>query len=438
MTTFKKITLVVIFLSSLQFMAQNRELKKELDASLVIINGKIIDGTGSVPITDGIVAIKGDRITAVGKRKDYQIPKGVKIIDAKGGTIMPGLIDSHVHEGYDGSFRKSYLALGVTSICDLGSGLSKLKQFESEFSGGSIIARGFRAGPIITAVNGLPGIAFDSSWRYDACRETDSVEKAITITRDLLDSGIDIVKIYLENHVIGYPIQKMLNLQQVKAIAQETHKKGKLLRAHLTDMDNLELAYKGDVDVFEHVPLPKIEKAMKDSIIAAGNPLKILEEKYKSFYDDWFPKMIEKGIIMVPTFDRGPVGSYYYKENRTEWENAVVAFILNIVRKYHNLGGIIAFGTDYNATGERKLDASVLQNEFELLSKAGLTPLEIINAATLKAAEVSGHGKDLGSIEKGKLADILIIKGRPDLNIKDIANLAAVIKDGKIVNYNDN
>ena len=104
------------------------------------IRGKVIDGTGREPILDGIVAIQGDRISAVGPASDFHDPPIDGWIDDGGGTVLPGVIDSHVHSGVDHKVRRHYLQNGVTAVCDLGSTLESMLQFGMQDDGSGPLA----------------------------------------------------------------------------------------------------------------------------------------------------------------------------------------------------------------------------------------------------------------------------------------------------------
>ena len=111
--------------------------------ALVVTNGVVIDGTGTPPIRDGAVVIVQDKIFAVGPSGDFAISPQTQTIDAKGGTIMPGIINSHVHEAQSALIRKYYFLIrGVTSACDVGSPIEVMPEFIDKSYG--LTARGFR------------------------------------------------------------------------------------------------------------------------------------------------------------------------------------------------------------------------------------------------------------------------------------------------------
>jgi hypothetical protein len=126
--------------------------------SLVVTNGIVVDGTGSDPITNGLVAIRGNRIVAIGQSVDFKIPKDIAVIDAEGGFILPGVINSHAHRVAPAATRRHLFLLdGVTSVCDVGDPLPRMQEFEQEETQSGPAARGFNAGPIVTAPDGYPG-----------------------------------------------------------------------------------------------------------------------------------------------------------------------------------------------------------------------------------------------------------------------------------------
>jgi predicted amidohydrolase YtcJ len=108
--------------------------REELQSiSFVITNGVVVDGTGTDPIPDGLVAIQGNHIVFVGQSADFKIPKDVPVIDATGGTILPGIINAHVHRVAPAATRRHLFLLdGVTSVCDLGDLLSRMHEFEQK------------------------------------------------------------------------------------------------------------------------------------------------------------------------------------------------------------------------------------------------------------------------------------------------------------------
>ena len=397
----------------------------ESAACLAIIHARIIDGTGVDPIEDGVVLIRGNRITAAAKTGEVHIPSDAEVIDARGRTLLPGLIDSHVHSAAPPSVRRRFLRAGYTSICDLGSPLKVIALFEKEYDGSKAAARGFRAGPIITAPGGLPDAVLHENLNFEVA-DPEAARKGVT---DLVQKGADVIKIYLEPSD-EYP---MVDLERVKAVVDAAHAEGILVRAHVSKLAALDTALQGGVDVIEHVPKPGLNNAkLTERLSNSKDPMKDLYDIVVApEYDEQLPRIVRKGAVLVPTLARG-LGRFYKNKNATEAQRVIGDGVIEIVRRYHALGGRIALGTDFNANTEEHIPGEMQFEEIKLLSAAGLEPLEIIKACTQEAARVSGRGKDLGTIEPGKLADLILVDGDPLADLTALRRIAMVVKDGAV------
>jgi imidazolonepropionase-like amidohydrolase len=390
--------------------------------ALVIANGTVIDGTGAAPIADGVVVIEGDRIASVGRAAGYAIPSDVATIDAKGGTILPGIINAHVHGASNAAVRRVYFLLkGVTSVCDMGSPLKQMPAFAGDHVKGPA-ARGFRSGPMITVHGGYPDIV----WHFDLNYEVATPDEARSAVADLVDRGADVIKITLEPGGEGY-VWPTLDLEQVRAVVQEAHVRGKLVRAHVGDIDGtgvLETVLDGGVDVIEHVPLPVFSaKEAYDLLKDTGQYTMTVEAR------DQLARLAARGVVMVPTLTAHE--PLCVEANLTpEQRQGCYDFYLDPVRYFHALGGTVALGNDWGA-GEW-IERGMPLREMELLLEAGLTPMEVIRAGTQHAAWVCGHGDELGTLEPGKLADVTVVDGDPLADIEAMGRVSAVIKGGQV------
>lgn len=394
---------------------------------LVIRNGTVIDGTGGEPIPNGIVIIRGERIVAVDREAYVEVPSGAQVIDAQGGTILPGLIDSHVHTAWSGELRREFLELGVTSVCDLGSPIERMDDFQQDTWNGKPVARGLRAGPIITAPDGLPDAVLHAGLNYEV-GTTAEAHRGVT---DLMSRGADVIKVYLQPTANNEPYP-MLDEAVLKVIVAESHAHGKLVRAHVTKLSLVPMALACGVDVIEHVPEPELsEEGIMRELQGSDDPLTELFELYVvAEYDTLLPQMAKQEVVMVPTLARLVIERYGFPE-LTPGQRVLVDGLLEIVRRFHAAGGVIALGTDYNP-GAAGIQPDLFLREIELLQAAGLTPMEVIEAATVHAARVCGHGQDLGTIEAGKLADLQIVDGDPAEDLGALERVVLVIKGGKV------
>jgi len=380
---------------------------------IIITNGMILDGMGSEPIHDGIVVIVGDRITYVGGAEDYPQSSDGLVLDARGGTILPGIIDSHVHNASDPAIRRLFLNDGVTAVCDLGSPLEDMPQFEKEDMVQQPVARGYRAGPILTAQGGLPGAVLQQSLNY----EVGTSEAAQAAVGDLSERGADVIKVYLQELGNGV-IYPMLEADELAAIVEEAHGLGLLVRAHVTYTFLLDNAIQAGVDIIEHVPVNATESESR-----------LPESEWLTFYESNFKQMVDTGIVMIPTLDR-PYGNLYRATDTPPEMRTLLEKILGVVDWFHDMGGVVGLGTDWN-TGVG-LQAGMPLGEMEMLLAAGLTPMDVIEAGTRVSAYACGHGDELGTLEPGKLADIIVVDGNPLEDLQVMSEVTLVIKNGEI------
>ena len=402
-------------------MSSSPTLKTIPADALVIVNGIVIDGTGADPIPDGIVAMRGTRIVAVGHKEDFAIPSEVDIIDAKGGAILPGIIDAHTHLTDNPTTRRfSFLLEGVTATCDLGGPLESMPQFEQNDTTGPS-ARGFYAGPIITAPGGYP----DAEGRgHHINYEVANPDEARAAVADLIQHGSDVIKIVLEPGPIGvsWPV---LSPQEVKTVVEEAHARGKLVRAHVIHADFLNISLNAGVDAIEHVPIPQLSEA--DWKVATDNNDHL---KLPVDYEAQLVRMVEQHVVMVPTLSVTPViCDMDWYGTPLEYQPLCGELLLEAVRRFHELGGTVALGNDY---GTWRVELGMPLPEMRLLLAAGLTPMEVIEASTRNAARVCGHGDELGTLEPGKLADVIIVDGNPLIDIEEMSQVLLVIKGGQI------
>ena len=400
---------------------------------IIISNGTVVDGLGSEPIRDGIVVIEKDRIAFVGRSADYSQPAQALVIDAQGGTILPGIIDAHVHSAVNPVYRQKSLNNGITAICDLGSPLEDMPKFHENYLEGDPVASGFHSGPIITAEGGLPDAVLHIDYNYEV-RTPDEARAAVV---DLHNRGVDVIKVYLQSEG-GGTIYPMLDEQELAAIVDESHSMGLLVRAHVTYASLFSMAVQAGVDTIEHVPVNQtqseaqsISESQLQALFASNenNPLQVYFTEISPQYEAHLEEMVDAGITMVPTLDR-PLRELYGFPDPTREQQIVIEIILGIVRRFDEQGGEIALGTDYNINSDSQSGMPV--GEMEMLQAAGLTPMEVLEAGTRVSARVCGQGDELGTLEAGKLADLIVVDGDPLEDLQAMSRVTLVIKYGEI------
>jgi len=413
--------------------------------ALVFSGGMVLDGYESVPIHDGAVVVEGGRITWVGPADDVQIPNGARVIDTSGRTIMPGLIDAHAHvdlighgdydrfyEFIGGTTRLKEMAeismgqlvrAGVTTAVDLGAPLEILEVRDRVRRGEIPGPRLLASGAWITRIT-LAGVPLE----YQNVIE--SPEEAAATAERLIDAGSDVIKLW-----------SGLTEDDMRAVVEVAHSRGIRVHAHLYEPEAIWNALRADVDVFQHVgsggnppytsdllqaiahrAVPVVQtishriwiypatiafpERLKDPRLASDFPPDVYEEVQRSFED----------------FTR--LG--YFRTTPRQIRNSAVA-----ARQFIDAGAVIGVGTD--AASPMNFHTQAMWREMEALIESGMTPLQVISAATKTNAEILGLGGETGTIEEGKAADILVVDGNPLADIRALDRVRWVVANGRLI-----
>jgi len=385
---------------------------------IVVRNGAVIDGTGAGPILDGLVAIRDGEIIAVGTEAQFQIPQDAQVVDAQGGTILPGFIDAHTHifesAGTTQAVLNRWLRAGVTTVRDLGSRYGKgpsslsIAAFKQKLAAyGNTVPTIVIAGPIMTAPGGYPVPIFGRG----SALEVADVEKARQETERLLADGADEIKIAVAS---GNPQQPfpVLTLEQVEAITEVAHRHGTRVSAHVTRPYDAQIAIDGGVDDLAHQ-------------ILVG---KISDELIQQ--DELIRQMVERDVWLVPTLveeDDLAADAGLTDEQMKEF----VEIRQDGLRRYLAAGGKVAMGSDFGAT--ERIPQGMPLPELQRMVEFGMTPMQVIVAATSHAAQVCNLGDRLGTLETGKQADVIVVRGNPLEEIQAMGEVIIVIKNGEVI-----
>lgn len=366
--------------------------------AVVIVGGALFDGTGAPPRSGLALVIEGERIAAIVDADGYTPPEGARVLDAAGATVLPGLINAHTHftETFEDR-RDHHLAHGVTSICNLAAGRSQMAQFDEVRRGDEAAARGLKAGPMVARAGGYPEVQWGEGSGLNVVGPT---EAAAAVT-ELASLGADFIKVSLEPGPGGWPI---LDADELRAVTEAAHALGLGVIAHVEDAGYLSAALDGGVDAITHVPHRRGDGGGRRLPFSGSAAEPILDPDYAAAVD----RMAAEGVVWIPTLDvltGGRSGTL-----RSEG-------MLEAVRRFHRLGGRVAVGNDYPLG---VTEPGVPFGEMALLLAAGLGRAEVLAAATRTSAEVCGHSDELGTLEVGKLADVLVVEGDP------LADLAAL------------
>ena len=402
---------------------------------LALTNVRLIDGTGHDPIENMAIIIDGNRIKNVGLVTGY--PDNTNVVDLRGLTVMPGLIDCHLHLGgltvdkpgkaigkvslkdmasfFCDYFRnyahRRWLAIenGVTTIRSAGDHYPHIIKLRDKIAAGKLVGpRIFAPGPTITAPGGHPAGTIYKGNRYiikNATRQIAEVSSAREEVRKLVEGGVDCIKaIYSDSNPmdITHKVPR-LSLDVLEVLADEAHQHNLRLMVHTGSPKETMDAIKAGADSIEHGILPGGDST--------------------EFEDDLVKMMLDKGTFFVPTL----AIAWAYKEAYP----AVFSGLKQTVKTLHSAGVNIAAGTDSGTPGV--VIGKGLHKELELMVEAGISPMEAITAGTRNAADNLGKANELGTIESGKLADIIAVSGDPLKDIRDTREIRLVIKDGKIL-----
>jgi enamidase len=340
---------------------------------------------------------------------------------------MPGFINSHIHHGAPADTRRFFLTVGVTSVCDLGSDISEMDEFLERVGLDGPAARGFRGGPIVTAPGGYPDAAYRTQINYEVA----SPEEGRAGVRDLSERGADLIKIALDPGWDFENPRPVPDLETTRAVVEEAHAQGLLVRAHLIQPPQMDLAIEAGVDVVEHLGMPRWpSREEEDRVIASEDPVGLFFDRWAPDYQRRLERMAAQGMAMVPTVS-ALLHDFYVAEDPTPRQAWVVDVVLDIVRRFHDAGGMVGVANDFNDRGAKERLPLL---ELEMLQEAGLSPMEVIVAATHNNAVVCGQEEDLGTLEPGKLADLIVVDGDPlaDL-VGSIQNVTHVVLGGEVV-----
>lgn len=379
---------------------------------LAFIHVAVIDCTGSAAQPDMTVVTAGGRITAIGKSPAVSVPSGATIIDATGKFLIPGLWDMHGHLTDATETALGLLVInGVTGVRDLGGDLDQIDRWRDE------IARGQRVGPHIVRAGPFvdgpkPGIKYRLTV-MNAAEGRQAVDS-------LKARGVDFIKVH-----------NGLSREAFFAVAQEARKQGLPLAVHLPRGISVAEASDAGARSIEH-----IEILLESSLYRKGATAKTLEEAIAensgAAGDALFARLKKNGTWYVPTLIAYYRGFVLWSGNAKETAGSLEIHRKNleIVAAMHRAGVGILAGTDFS---DWALVPGVdLHNELALFVEAGFTPMEALQTATVEPAKYLGRLETQGTIEKGKLADLVLLDADPLEDISHTRKINAVVLGGRL------
>ena len=401
------------------------ELSPPSTRPLALLGGTIIDVTGKPPIEDSAVVIQGDRIIAAGPRAQVKIPPGAVTSNATGKFLVPGLWDMHAHM-YQAEFGPLYVALGITTARDVGNEI----EYGTTMRDAAKQGRGL--GPRLL----LAGYIDGKTEGFDV--QVDTPAEARAAVQRYKKAGFEQIKI--RDHV---------KPEILKVITAEAHRLGMTVTGHVPEAMNAIEAVEAGMDQINHLSFvsPVLEPKAEDPKHNISNELdsprarqslKFLKE-HGTVID---PTMATLELMLHPkstpieSFEPGvrtvaPELLEQIEQKGSPPEAAsemtiAIQYLLNIIEALHREGIPIVAGSDVAVPGYS------LHRELELYVRAGLTPVEALQTATITPARIMKLDGEVGTIEAGKRADIVILAGNPLENISNIRKVKFVLAQGRL------
>jgi imidazolonepropionase-like amidohydrolase len=379
--------------------------------AIAVTGGTILDMTARKPIIDGTVVVIDGRITALGPSGRVAVPPGATIVNAAGKTVMPGLWDMHAHfEQVE--WGPIYLAAGVTTIRDVGNELEFIVAVRDAVAAGRgigprILLAGIIDGP---GPNGLGAI------------RAASPDEARRRVQRYHDAGFVQIKIY-----------SSVAPDVLRAVATEAHRLGMTVTGHVPEGMNAFAAIDAGLDQINHAQyLTAVADSGPERLIAALRQHKTVIDPTLALYEllarsTTQPiESFEPGIKKVARELETPLGGFGSSPEVAPMRRRQFDEEVALVGKLHRAGIPIVAGTDQSVPGHS------LHRELELYVRAGFSPLEALQAATIVPARAMRAESDSGTIEAGKRGDLIVLDGNPLDDIHNTRRIFRVVTGGRV------
>lgn len=376
--------------------------------TLLLKNGTLIDGTGRQPLTNAAIEVINGRFGTITQYRDNQTKNEVvQEIDLNGLFILPGFIHTHAHtsfkflqneplHGYHQEYLAACLQEGITTIRDEGmTTTATIDEVIAHTNGLDSLSfpRMITSGKVFTAPGGYGG--------QDPIG-VGSAQEARLKVREVVEKGVHFIKTALEDgydpSTYGLP---KLNQEILEAICQEAGAMGTYVSAHVTNAKNLQILVNSGITDAAHM----IYDCLDENLIQ---------------------QMVEKNIRIVPTLT-------VLKMFQDKFGAPLLEQGLDNVRRFVQAGGEIGLGDDFIEEEQPWYRLGMPWEEIHLLGEAGLTPMQIIVAATSVGAKICNLSHEIGTIEAAKKADLFVIEDDPLANIDNLRKVKYVMKEGQMI-----
>lgn len=401
----------------------------QADPALLLKPDRVFDGTTATPHAGWVVLVKGDSIAAAGPAEKVEVPKGAKVVELPGTTLLPGLIDAHSHlllhpydeTKWDEQVLKEPLAERICRAtnhakADLLSGFTTLRDLGTEGAGyadvgiKSAIDKGIIPGPrllvttkAIVASGTYAPRNFAPEWRIPQGADEADGENLRGVVREQIRAGADWIKVYADTpHGPGGKVRPAFSLDELKLIVSTAKDAGVPVVAHAQSKEGMRRATLAGVETIEHGDAGDVEVFRLLAKHEVGYcPTLAAAEAYARYFDKWKPGQPETPAL---------------KAKRESFKAALAA------------GVTIVNGSDIGVFAHG--DGA---RELELLVDYGMTPVQALKAATSVAAKAIHREDKLGAVKPGLLADLVAVEGDPTRDVKALRKVKFVVKGGAVV-----
>lgn len=382
---------------------------------VALVGGRVVPAPGGPVIEDGVVVLAGKVIRAVGARRDVTVPPGAQVLDCAGATVSAGFWNSHVHfiePGWNGAgsapaerlaagLRAMLTSHGFAHVVDTGSSVSNTAALRRRIQGGEV------AGPSILIAGGgfVPANGSPFYIRPARLPELTRPADAEPLVTRALDAGADAVKLFTGSWADPRTIVVM-PAEVVRAAVEAAHRRGALAIAHPSNSAGARVALEGGVDVLAHTFPAELDGP----------------------WDRTLPGLMrERGMALVPTLKLWP-----YELGRAGLPAALVerqvASAQAQLRAFAEAGGQVLFGTDVGYMTDH--DPT---DEYVAMQKAGLSYAQILASLTTAPAQRFGRAARTGRLAAGLDADVTVVDGRPEDDIRALGRVRYTLRQGRIL-----